>query len=182
MARPRALVALLACILPLLACDVTAPVDLSSFIHYSYSGAFNGERSFSNSGPTSAFDPAPFVRGGTNFWGQHSITTIGDVGSDGRTYQLFISLSSMKEGTFQLGSSSCADCASGALQIFGDDPDASPSRYHVAYFTFTGGSVSITSVRDGRLEGVFSGTLIDGERELGLTITDGAFGMPRMGR
>jgi hypothetical protein len=86
------------------------------------------------------------------------------------------------EGTFRLGSSSCASCAWGALQIFGDDPGASPSWYHVAYFTFTGGSVSITSLRDGRLEGVFGGTLTDGDRELGLTITDGAFGMPRMGR
>jgi hypothetical protein len=178
----RAVVASLAFTLPLLACDITDPVDVSSFIRYSYSGAFSGERSISNSAPGSPLNPAPSVIGGTNLWGEHSISTLVDVTSDGMTYELYIGLGSMKEGSFQLGRSSCASCAWGGLQIFGEDPDASPPWYHVAYFTFTGGTVSITSLRNGRLEGVFSGILSDEERELGLVITDGAFGMPRMGR
>ena len=66
--------------------------------------------------------------------------------------------------------------------VFDVDNDVPGGGTQVRYYTFTSGSITITSVEDGRITGTFQGTAVSTDGSTGETstivITDGRFDVP----
>lgn len=99
----------------------------------------------------------------------------------GRLDQVSIVMEGAEPGTYAItdGADCVSQCA-GVIMSFGQDAEAGEQGRH---FALTSGTVVVTRVSDGKLEGTFSGTGIEyfgtGD-DTGITIANGTFSVPAM--